>query len=386
MLKLSRLLFSSVESDVFHDRIQPTLEQRETLFNAKNQIRDHLRPRIRAATTEVLGMDKMVTPRFRTQGSWSYKTCVQPAWRPPQEMDWDFGVYLPISVWEHGAPHVAAKLYFDLVEGMLQDLCDQNGWILDESKDTCIRVRVADWAHIDVPLYAAPEAQFLQVMEKGGALSANRSVLVESFQDEDLTQQQWDDMLGIVLANRTGEWKPSDPEAVARWFLDRVEEAHTEQLRRVCRYLKSWRDFHWTQGDGPTSLCIMVVVGQSFEHFPGRDDRALEHAARALATALKGDVREPSIANGEEDFNKRLKPEERQAASERASTLAHQIQTARCKPSYLAGDAVDIIRRQLGDRVPDRVELVEPDGGESAVRLVAADRVARPVVKATSAG
>ena len=120
MLKLNRLLFATAE-EVFIDSIKPTNDQREVLFNAKNEIRDHLRPRIREATIKVLGMDKAVTPRFRTQGSWSYKTCVQPAWNPPQEMDWDFGVYLPVSVWEDGGPpHAMAKLYFKLVEGLLQ--------------------------------------------------------------------------------------------------------------------------------------------------------------------------------------------------------------------------------------------------------------------------
>lgn len=117
MLKLNRLLFSTAEDDVFIDRIEPSKEQRDLLFAAKNDIRDYLRPRIREATVAVLGMDKAVTPRFRTQGSWSYKTCVQPAWHPPQEMDWDFGVYLPVSVWEDGGPpHAMAKLYFKLVE------------------------------------------------------------------------------------------------------------------------------------------------------------------------------------------------------------------------------------------------------------------------------
>ena len=390
MLKLTRLLFTSGEEDVFADRIEPTKDQREVLFNAKNDVRDHLRPRIRDATTRVLGMNKAVTPRFRTQGSWSYKTCVQPAWNPPQEMDWDFGVYLPVSVWEESGPPLAmAKLYFQLVEGLLRDLCKQKGWQLDSGKDTCIRVQITTWAHIDIPLYAAPEGQFIQVLERadssGIALDGTRDSLVESFADADLRQQQWEDMVDIMMATRTGEWEASDPEEVSRWFLDRVTE-HTEQLRRVCRYLKAWRDLHWKAGDGPTSVCIMIAVAQSFEPHRGRDDLALEKAARTLAVALKGEVREPAIADGSEDFNKRLDAEGRQAASTLAATLADQLHTARFKASYLVRDAIDIVRGQLGERVPYRTELVEPDGGEDAVRLVDAERVPRPIVKSTSAG
>lgn len=389
MLKLNRLLFATAE-EVFIDSIEPTKNQRDMLFTAKNEIRDHLRPRIREATIKVLGMDKAVTPRFRTQGSWSYKTCVQPAWRPPQEMDWDFGVYLPVSVWEDsGPPHAMAKLYFQLVEGLLRDLCKEKGWQLYCGKDTCIRVQINDWAHIDIPLYAAPEEQFVQIVEKGAFDAARtldaREALVANFAEEDFTQQQWEDMVDIMMATRAGEWKPSDPEEVSRWFIDRIEE-HTEQLRRVCRYLKAWRDLHWKTGDGPTSVCIMIAVAQSFEPHRGRDDIALERAARTLATALKGDVREPGIAEGLEDFNKRLDEAGRQIASARAETLASQIQAARLKASYLAGDAINILRAQLGGRVPYRTDLVEPDGGEDAVRVVGADRVSRPVVKSTSAG
>lgn len=389
MLKLNRLLFATAE-EVFIDCIEPTKAQRQVLFDAKNEIRDHLRPRIREATVKVLGMDKAVTPRFRTQGSWSYKTCVQPAWNPPQEMDWDFGVYLPVSVWEDGGPpHAMAKLYFKLVEDLLQDLCNDKGWKLYTGKDTCIRVQINAWAHIDIPLYAAPEAQFAQIVEKG-AFDAVRTVdareaLVANFAEEDFTLQQWEDMVDIMMATRAGEWKQSDPEEVSRWFIDRIAE-HTEQLRRVCRYLKAWRDLHWKAGDGPTSVCIMIAIAQTFEPQRGRDDLALEKAARALAAALKGNVHEPAIADGKEDFNKRLDADGRQEASARAATLASQLQAARLKASHLAGDAINILRGQLGGRVPYRTDLVEPDSGEDVVRVVGADRVSRPVVKSTSAG
>lgn len=389
MLKLNRLLFATAE-EVFIDRIEPTMAQRQELLDAKNDIRDHLRPRIREATTRVLGMDKAVTPRFRTQGSWSYKTCVQPAWNPPQEMDWDFGVYLPVSVWvDGGPPHAMAKLYFRLVEGLLQDLCNDKGWRLYSGKDTCIRVQINAWAHIDIPLYAAPEEQFGQIVEKGTYVAAStmdtREALVANFAEEDFTLQQWEDMVDIMMATRAGEWKQSDPEEVSRWFIDRIEE-HTEQLRRVCRYLKAWRDLHWKAGDGPTSVCIMIAVAQTFEAQRGRDDLALEKSARALAIALKGNVHEPAIAEGKEDFNKRLDAEGRREASARAATLASQLQAARLKASHLAGDAIEILRVQLGGRVPYRTDLVEPDSGEDAVRVVGADRVSRPVVKSTSAG
>lgn len=390
MLKLNRLLFVTSEDEVFSDQIKPSKEQREVLVSAKNDIRDHLRPRIRAATIAVLGMDKAVTPRFRTQGSWSYKTCVQPAWNPPQEMDWDFGVYLPVSVWvDGGPPRAMAKLYFELVEGLLTDLCREKGWTLSTEKDTCIRIQLNRWAHIDVPLYAAPEDEFLQVIEKANLTASDgrnaRAELVVNFDEADFSQQQWEDMVDIMMATRGGEWKASDPEAVSKWFLDRVLE-HTEQLRRVCRYLKAWRDLHWPNGDGPTSVCIMVAVAQAFKPHTDRDDIALENAARTLATALRGDVYERAIDGGSEDFNKRLNALQREAAGSKAAILAGQLRTARLKSPHLVGDAIALLQEQLGKRVPYRPDLVRPDSGEESIRLVGAERVARPAVKSTSAG
>ena len=126
MLKLNKLFYYTEEPDAFCAQIEPTQTKRDFLARCKNEIRDHLRPRIQKATIEILGMEKAVDPRFRTQGSWAYKTCVQPVFMPPQEMDWDYGVYLPVSVWEDNGPHRAmAKLYFDLVEGLPKDLCIQ---------------------------------------------------------------------------------------------------------------------------------------------------------------------------------------------------------------------------------------------------------------------
>ena len=123
MLKLNKLFYYGNDPRSFDQVIEPTDHQRKTLQDARTLIRDHLRAKIRHATKAELQMDRMVEPRFRTQGSWRYKTCIQPA-QAPQEMDWDFGVYLPVTVWtEKGPPHEMAKTYFDLVERALADRC-----------------------------------------------------------------------------------------------------------------------------------------------------------------------------------------------------------------------------------------------------------------------
>jgi hypothetical protein len=386
MLKMTRLFYSSTEDNVFHDQILPTAYQQETLEHAKVLIREHLRIGIKEATTSTFGMNKAIEPRFRTQGSWKYKTCVQPASLPPQEMDWDYGVYLPVTLWEdNGPPHEMARLYFDLVENLLSSLCKKEGWELVPGKNTCIRIQISSWAHIDLPLYAAPEKEFKLIMEKAfkEARSSTNDGSISLDAQEELTEQAWDDLDQIVMATRSGEWKASDPEAVSKWFLDRISE-HTDQLRRVCRYFKAWRDYHWGIG-GPTSVSIMIAVGQSFVAWRGRDDVALEDAARRLSLSLNGDIRESGIDGEKEDFN-RLSPDERVLASSKVSNLATILHQARMLNVGRESTAIAMITAEFGQRIPDKWNLVEPNGSSDGVRSIPARTVTMPVVAATKAG
>lgn len=392
MLKLNKIFhYGILGSDVFENRISPLSEQRKFLIACRNKIREHLKPRIREATKTVLRMDKVVEPRFRTQGSWLYDTCIIPAHAPTQEMDWDYGIYLPVTVWaENGPPHAMAKAYFELVETLLHDLCQQEKWKLLAGKSTCIRIQVSEWAHIDLPLYAAPEAEFEKIQERL-ALEAHARTKMAHESDESILdfaegieeRQTWKELDHVVMATREGEWMFSDPEVVARWFIDRVEE-HTEQLRRVCRYLKAWRDFHWRTG-GPTSISIMIATVQGFKINSGRDDIALEHAARHLQRAFLNDLREVGIDAGAEDFN-RLKEAEREQASVRFGQLAIDMQSARMLGVHQKVDALLKLKDQFGGRMPTDTELVEPDSGASAIRATLPSRVPPPVVPSTKAG
>lgn len=395
MLNYHRLFYTSstLESDRFENKIEPDPERLKRLEHAKELIREHLRLGIKAATISVLQMDEAVEPKFRSQGSQRYKLCLDPAHQPPQEIDWDYGVYLPVKVWkDNGPPAPMAKLYFNLVEALLQQLCTQQRWELDRGKDSCVRVRIAKWGHVDVPLYAASKAAFDRVAEraalsrslrKSESSAAEMAVANAALAAGELIDQEWDDLADVVMATRTGEWKKTDPEVVTRWFLDRVKQ-HGPQLRRVCRYVKAWRDYHWLK-DGPTSVSLMIAVTQKFERFDGRDDLALQHAARILATALRSDIREVAIDKGVEDFN-RLDATGRAQAGQKADALVAQLQEARLRKPGEVGTAIALITAQLGQRIPNRPDLVEPDASEAVVRSVPARPVVPPTVPPTKAG
>lgn len=329
----------------------------------------------------------MVEPRFRTQGSWSYDTCVTPAHMPPQEMDWDYGVYLPVTVWEeNGPPSAMAMAYFKLVESLLQDLCKREGWTMHDGKSTCIRLQVSPWAHIDIPLYAAPEDEFPTIKDRI-SVEAHRTLDSAkgeaSFAEDAAEPQEWEELDCIVMATRDGMWRPSDPEDVAKWFDDRIKQ-HSDQLRRVCRYLKAWRDFQWTSG-GPTSVSIMVAAGQSFEHIQGRDDLAVMRTARHLGHVFLGEIREKGIDNEDEDFN-RLDHKGRIEAAGAFSRLATAIAAAGALGGHQKDLAISKLQTEFGIRMPDNPLLIDSDDGADQIRRTPAITVAPPVVPSTKAG
>lgn len=385
MLNVHRLFFHTSSGDAFHDLLLPTDAQKQHLTQAKNKIRDQLRGAIEQASTTLLGQDKKVTPRFRTQGSWSYELCNQPAHTPPQEMDWDLGVYLPTSVWEDSKPRIAARAYYELLETSLRSLCTREGWAMTP-KETCIRVHIGQSCHIDVPPYAAPDNQFAAIQER--ALAKALALKEEaSFREAvtfgEIPGAEWDDLKEIVLATRSGKWEKSDPGVVSQWFRERVA-LFGEQIRRICRYLKAWRDFQWEEG-GPSSVCLMICACQPFQKTPGRDDLALLEVLRELADKLAGEVREELI-NPEEDFNKRLSAEERKDASGKARALYRALNAALEANRWEKVDVLSVLQAQFGSRFPTNPDWVTDSTPQDVVRAAPAIIVAQPEVRRSKSG
>jgi len=363
MLKLHKLFLNAGHALSFDEVIEPTKTQWQTLVDAKNDIRDHLRASLRAASTQLLGMDRQIGPRFRSQGSCVYRTLIQPA-HSGQEMDWDFGVYLPVEIMD-ARPKTAAKTYFNIVEAALDELCRKRGWSLDRSKTSCVRVKIAAWAHIDVPLYAVPASEFHTIQERArasGQLYATRDSvrLSESVDFAEMAEPFWQMIEGVHLATRNGEWLKTDPEEVARWYNDRVEQ-HGEQLRRVCRYVKGWRDYYWPNCDGPSSVSLMILVARNFVPRLRRDDLALEDAARAIYESIGHDIYEPGIDGGNTDFN-RLDATQRKVAKAHAKDLLDQVWNSRHYASLnLAPDAIRNMRGEFGSRIANDTSFIEVD-------------------------
>ncbi len=357
------------EPRCYRQSITPTEPDKKRLFEAKDKVRRHLLEVIPQLTEKAFGKEGRATPKFYVQGSWAYDTCNAPC-HGGQEMDLDYGVYLPVSAWEDSGlpPQTAAPAYFKIMEHALLPLIQKEGWTLIEDKDTCVRIQIKGiHAHIDVPLYVAPDAAFKRLVEARTHVAKAPLTADIVFAESEIDEQQWHDFEKIALAMRDGTWKPSDPRRVSDWFTTNVQR-HGSQLRRVCRYLKGMRDFHWTTG-GPSSVLLMICASQNWRGFEERDDLALLHVLEKIGAMLLGPVYCPEISD--EDFN-RIKEAERFAAKQWADTAALVLQDViNNSRMHQLHEAFRKLQSTIDQRIPIAPELVGVDSTPESIRTYA---------------
>lgn len=362
MLNLSPLFnSSSEEKHAFLDNLNLTPSEVEVLEAARKNVRDCLRegiPRI----LRLAGLQGDVpTPKFFTQGSWSYKTINAPA-QAPQQADLDDGAYLPMTfIQREKRPSHASKLFFDAAEAALAPLCRENNWKLNTDKHTCIRIELSSRAHIDVPLYAIPDNEF--VMLKAG-LEARGYALDEAVMTADVWTALPED--SVLLAHRQEDWKKSDPRPLKVWF-EGEADARGEQLRRVVRYLKGFRDWQWKNG-GPTSILLMAAAVPLFEKHDGRDDLALLKVLEGLPAALRKGVSNPTDLN--ESLTERLGGQVVEDAAQQFERFEQQLRGAVNCAS--ASQACIWLIEKLGERFPNEPAWVKTPAAREAITSTAA--------------
>lgn len=368
-------------SALFHttDLNQPSLlasleladEVKAYLTQAKTDIRNCLREGIPRVLKEAGFGEKAPKPRFFTQGSWAYKTLNAPA-QSPQQADLDDGCYLPLSfVKLSKRPSVATSIFFQAAEACLAVLCAARGWTMTE-KPTCIRIIVSLTAHIDVPLYAIPDEEFATLTK--AALEA----YADSAMDEEVIRKAERDSWNrlplneVLLAHREHGWWESDPRPVKDWFEGEVVARGGDQVRRVVRYLKAFRDWKWPEG-GPTSILLMAAAVPLFERRLQRDDLALLDVLAKLPAVLRAGVSNP--ADETESLTKRLGPEKTEEAARAFQELEGVLRAA-----IHAADESQVcywLRNEFGQRFPMRPDRVK-------VTSVAATVAATPAVAGAS--
>jgi hypothetical protein len=303
--------------------------------------------------------------RFLLQGGLAYDTAVEPALMPPQQSDRDTGVYVKTSFLSRQEPGLAAKTFFQLVEDAIRPLCNAEGWIINDKKNTCVRVELNPHMHIDFPLYAIPDDAF-ETLEKSlqdlaGETFVTASSRMLTLMDRHRTLRIPSDriMLAIRENGKEGSWIQSDPRSLHDWFEEQFGR-YGPQLRRQSRYFKGWRDFEFEKG-GPSSVALMVCIANCYREGvvtadEGRDDLAFYQVAGALPRLMNMPILNPVLdvptaLNDWDDL-------ERSRHQNAANTLHGKVGEA-LSGHYLQELTVKRLQGALGARVPNRPDLVK---------------------------
>ena len=380
MLNLSPLFNSSEDNEPsLLSNLVLSVGDRGSIAIAKTEVRNCLREGIPRVLKNKGYTNDAPTPRFFTQGSWAYKTLNHPA-QKPQQADVDDGCYLPLSFMAQTTrPSVAAAVFFAVVEEALAPIAKVRGWKLITDKPTCVRIVISALAHIDVPLYAIPDKEFVTL-----AKAAVQDYGYLDFQEamRKAERDAWTKLPrnNVLLAHRECDWMESDPRPIKDWFLAEVE-SRGEQLRRVVRYLKAYRDWTWSSG-GPASILLMAVAVPLFEKRERRDDMALLDVVVALPAALRKGVKNP--VDSAESLTDRLGKEQVENAAREFEAFAGVLTGA--LDAGNEAQACSWMIGQFGPRFPDRPDRVKV--ASVAATVASAPAVAGPseLVGRTKAG
>jgi hypothetical protein len=395
-LNLHSLLDTRVEGRVaFLDNLTLAPEERKLMLSARTDIRQRLKARLpkriqKKAEDAGQGHIEVPDPRFFTQGSWAYKTLNAPC-RSPQQADLDDGAYLPFSYIESQPPAQMSALLFEAVEEVLSELADDKGWTIDTSNDNCTRLIIDSDKHIDVPVYSISDIEFATLVKASMEMyrfGLEHLTFDSAESQERADEQEWHLMPteGVLMATKNRGWQDSDPRPVRDWVIEQVE-LKGEQLRRVMRYLKAWRDFQKWEKDDPKSILLMVAADAAFDMaIEKRDDLALLKVLQRLPDILRGKVINPATRDKpldeQEDLAKRLDNKGiREDVIARIVHFADQLEYA-IDTCGVPSKACEILIELLGERVPNDPDRVT----QSTVQSQPAQKTAAvpPLGKATA--
>jgi len=357
MLNLSSLFYTGEELEpCLHANLDLSHREREYIAEAKTEVRACLKSGIPRVMRSKGYTGDVPVPRFFTQGSWAYKTLNAPA-KLVQQADVDDGCYLPLSfVSQTRRPSVAAAVFFQVAQEALEPLVQARGWSLVTDKPTCVRIEISKRAHIDIPLYAIADHEFAtltaRVLDHGYA-TFNEAVIAKAERDA-WTALPRD---SVLLAHRDEDWLESDPRPVKEWFLNEVQ-ARGEQLRRVVRYVKAYRDWVWLSS-GPASILLMAAAVPGFEKRDRRDDIALLEVVSALPGVLRRGVVNPVDAN--ESLTERLRNASKSKDLVEEAAVAFEKMEQLLQGAVAAGSesqACAWMQEAFGPRFPNRPDRV----------------------------
>ena len=303
--------------------------------------------------------------RFLRQGSFAYRTLIRPAQQPPQEIDLDDGVYVPVE-FINGIPIFPSSAFFYVIEQALEPVMRAHSdWRL-ETKNTCVRVVFENQgAHIDLPLFAVEENEFKRIEKNLNEASDGKARVADV-----LNNHRWHGLndhfrvpsASILRADREKDWEAADPKKFQDWF---ETWANGDQLgpvlRRVSMYGKAWRDHNFPDSN-LSSMAILVSAVSALSEVPGKpaNDRDDELALLTLKR-LKSDLSGPGIMHPLDERNRldgKIEDDER---ANLISALDDAIRSFDVALNHTtnAHAVVQRLRSIFGNRLPDLPDAVD---------------------------
>jgi hypothetical protein len=336
--------------------------------------------------------ESLPAPKFRMQGSWSYHTANNFQQNPPQQVDMDDGVFMPVGfLASHGEmrPGVVAEAYFKLVEKALAPLCARKRWRLNTSKTSCVRIEINERVHLDIALYAIEDKEFTMLVEARAAKVAKGAMGRFLSGDNDLPDDVYQGVVSdIMLANRDKGWIPSDPRKLDAWWNEALDN-FGDQARRLTRSFKGMRDWKWKYGD-LSSICIMAGLVQALRDLDAldrdRDDIGLSKTARRMAVIFKSTVKNPVLDGGEDThlcngWSREFRQEVCGTFERIADTLDDAMDNTYDRNVVLSKAA-----SVFGDRMPNDPDLVVKMSAPAYPRSKQAEIVPAPIPLRTKSG
>jgi len=262
-------LFNGNAEQTLYRRVTPTEVQREFLRKQWNDLADHLKEKL-------AGWGYPVSTWL--QGSYKYGTLIRPV-HAGEEYDVDVGIYFSWSAQDTNVSPTAEQLR-DWVQSDLlayKKLNDDVKEITEPPKERCSRAVYEQQFHIDTPTYHLDPITDIR-----------------------------------RLACLSGNWEPSDPKALYKWFKDVVGPESREQLRRLIRYLKGWAAvaFVDTAEARPSSILLTVLASEAFLGLWGNvsaanaDDTALASIIEVIYGRLTDNRKVLNPVDKNEDLNR----------------------------------------------------------------------------------
>lgn len=217
----------------FCEKVRLSKSKKENLKCSREANRD----RIRKYFIDTL---KATQPDFYQQGSFSFKTTVNPI---DCEYDVDDGVYLN-NLEDDFKDKMAPQTVHDWIKDAVKDAT--NARVID--KPNCIRVVYAKDYHLDLPIYGIKDDKYL------------------------------------VANTKSGKWIENDPKGFNNWFYEKLSQ-NSEQMRRNIINLKAWADFN--SYSKITGVLVTTLVSINHVTSLDRDDLSIYETVKAIRDYLK---------------------------------------------------------------------------------------------------